>query len=128
MTDHVQHRPLTVRLRRELLADVQELLADRYHDPDLTLDDVAHAVASSRRQVQRLFEESRDTFRAHLTRLRMDQASGLLASTSMPVHEIARHVGYRQSAQFAKAFRRRTGKSPLEWRSAARSQQLSAAA
>jgi AraC family transcriptional regulator of adaptative response / methylphosphotriester-DNA alkyltransferase methyltransferase len=127
MTDHVQHRPLTVRLRRELLVEVHELLADRYPDPDLTLDDVARAVASSRRQVQRLFEESQDTFRAHLTRVRMDQAAELLAGTTSPVREIARQVGYRQSAQFAKAFRRHTGKSPLEWRAAERTG-LSAAA
>jgi AraC family transcriptional regulator of adaptative response / methylphosphotriester-DNA alkyltransferase methyltransferase len=128
MTDHVQHRPLTVRLRRELLVDVLELLADRYPDPDLTLDDVARGVASSRRQLQRLFEESGDTFRAHLTRLRMDRASELLATTSLPVGEISRQVGYRQSAQFAKSFRRHTGSSPLEWRSAERLATLSAAA
>ena len=120
MPDNVQHRPLTIRLRRQLLVEVQEVLADRYADPDLTLDDVARVVASSRRQVQRLFEEDDDTFRAYLTRLRMERAGELLRTTPMPVREVARRVGYRQSAQFAKAFRRFGGTSPLEWRAGGR--------
>lgn len=116
MTDYVQHRPLTIRLRRQLLVEVCELLSERFDDPDLTLDEVARAVASSRRQVQRLFEEEQDTFRAYLTRLRMDRAGEMLTTGPLPVREIARRVGYRQSAQFAKAFRRHTSMSPLEWR------------
>ena len=120
MNDHVQHRPLTIRLRRQLLEEVCELLSERFDDPDLTLDEVARAVASSRRQVQRLFEEEQDTFRAYLTRLRMERAGEMLATGPLPVREIARRVGYRQSAQFAKAFRRQTSMSPLEWRAQGR--------
>lgn len=116
MSAPVRHRPLTIALRRELYGEVRELLAERYGESDLTLDDVARAVCSSRRQVQRLFEEDEDTFRAYLTRLRMRQAADLLARTSAPVRDIARHVGYRQSAQFAKAFRRYGGVTPLQWR------------
>lgn len=112
----VEHRPLTIALRRELYAEVRTFLDERYGESDLTLDDVARAVASSRRQVQRLFEEDGDTFRAYLTRLRMERAADLLSRTSTPVRDVARHVGYRQSAQFAKAFRRYGGVTPLQWR------------
>jgi AraC-like DNA-binding protein len=34
----------------------------------------------------------------------------------MPVRQVAHSVGYRQPAQFAKAFRRATGVSPSEYR------------
>lgn len=116
MSHPVQHRPLTIALRRELYVEVREFLDERYGESDLTLDDVARSVASSRRQVQRLFEEDGDTFRAYLTRLRMERAADLLSNTTTPVRDIARHVGYRQSAQFAKAFRRYGGVTPLQWR------------
>jgi transcriptional regulator GlxA family with amidase domain len=41
-----------------------------------------------------------------LTRIRIRRAGNLLAETSMPVGQIAAGVGYRQQAQFAKAFTR----------------------
>jgi transcriptional regulator GlxA family with amidase domain len=43
----------------------------------------------------------------------------MLQTTDLPVAEIARRVGYRQAAQFAKAFRRHHGESPSGFRRAA---------
>ena len=42
----------------------------------------------------------------------MDRAAELLASRALTVREVAHRVGYRQPAQFAKAFRRHHGVSP----------------
>jgi AraC family transcriptional regulator of adaptative response / methylphosphotriester-DNA alkyltransferase methyltransferase len=50
--------------------------------------------------------------------VRMQHAAGLLQATMLPVGEIARLVGYRQAAQFAKAFRRHHGVSPSAFRRA----------
>jgi AraC-like DNA-binding protein len=47
----------------------------------------------------------------------MDAAAELLARGSLTVREVAQRVGYRQPAQFAKAFRRRHGLSPSSYRS-----------
>ena len=74
-------------------------------------------LATSRRQLQRAFAEAGDsTFRECLTRIRMRRASELLATESMTVREVARRVGYRQPAQFAKAFRREHGLAPSAFR------------
>ena len=87
---------------------------------DLSLDAVARRVACSRRQLQRAFREAgRTSFRDHLTRIRMERAADQLRSGGVPVREVARRVGYRQPAQFAKAFRRRHGVSPSEFRTPA---------
>lgn len=84
---------------------------------DLSLDDIAHRVASSRRQLQRAYAEiGHTTFRDHLTRVRMDRAADLLAAERLTVREVANRVGYRQPAQFAKAFRRQLGVAPSEYR------------
>ena len=48
--------------------------------------------------------------------LRMTRASELLASTSLPVSEIAGRVGYESQSKFSAAFRREFGVSPLEYR------------
>lgn len=85
---------------------------------DLSLDDIARRVASSRRQLQRAYAEIGDTtFREHLTTIRMERAAELLTTRGLTVREVAHRVGYRQPAQFAKAFRRQHGVAPSAYRS-----------
>jgi len=94
-------------------------IVEREYASDLSLDEVARQVAASRRQLQRAYAEiGRTTFRTHLTRVRMDRAAELLASSPLSVREVARSVGYSQPAQFAKAFRRCHGVAPSDYRRA----------
>jgi len=109
-------RSSTVTLRTSLFDDAVAIVEREYAD-DLTLDDIARRVASSRRQLQRAYSEiGSTTFREHLTNVRMDRAAELLASSDLTVREVAHRVGYRQPAQFAKAFRRRHGVAPSAYR------------
>jgi AraC family transcriptional regulator of adaptative response / methylphosphotriester-DNA alkyltransferase methyltransferase len=109
-------RPSTVRLRTSLFHEAAEIV-DREYAADLSLDDIARRVASSRRQLQRAYAEiGQTTFRDHLTRVRMQKAAEMLATRSLTVREVAHRVGYRQPAQFAKAFRRYQGVAPSDFR------------
>ena len=113
-------RPTTIRFRTSLFEDASAIVHAEFAD-DLSLDDIARRVASSRRQLQRSFAEiGHTTFREHLTAVRMDRAAEMLAEREFTVREIAHRVGYRQPAQFAKAFRRRHGSAPSMYRSQAR--------
>jgi AraC-like DNA-binding protein len=119
-------RPATVQLRSSLFADATAIV-EREYATDLSLDAIARRVASSRRQLQRAYAEIGDTtFREHLTRVRMDRAAELLERRSVTVREVARRVGYRQPAQFAKAFRREKGVAPSDYRAASGPQRLAA--
>ena len=109
-------RPATVALRSSLYEDATAIVAHEYQD-DLSLDDIARRVASSRRQLQRAYAEiGQTTFRDHLTRVRMQKAAELLTGRGLTVREVAHRVGYRQPAQFAKAFRRHLGVAPSDYR------------
>jgi AraC family transcriptional regulator of adaptative response / methylphosphotriester-DNA alkyltransferase methyltransferase len=109
-------RPLTVRHRTSLYEDAVAIVEEEYAS-DLALDDIARRVACSRRQLQRAYAEiGATTFRDHLTAVRMDRAAVLLREGRLTVRDVARRVGYRQPAQFAKAFRRRFGQAPSEYR------------
>src|ERR671917_885528 len=109
-------RPTTVRLRTSLFEEATEIV-DREYGSDLSLDEIARRVASSRRQLQRAYAEiGRTTFRDHLTRVRMEKAAEMLSSPGLTVREVAHRVGYRQPAQFAKAFRRHHGTAPSDFR------------
>jgi AraC family transcriptional regulator, regulatory protein of adaptative response / methylphosphotriester-DNA alkyltransferase methyltransferase len=120
------HRAATVQLRSSLFADATAIV-EREYASALSLEDVARRVATSRRQLQRAYAEiGATTFREHLTRVRMERAAELLARPSVTVREVAHRVGYRQPAQFAKAFRREKGVAPSDYRAARGTAQLAA--
>ena len=109
-------RPATVRHRTSLFRDAVAIVETEYGS-DLSLDEIARRVASSRRQLQRSYAEiGNTTFREHLTAVRMERAAELLTTRGLTVREVAQRVGYRQPAQFAKAFRRHHGLAPSAFR------------
>jgi AraC-like DNA-binding protein len=113
-------RPATVRHRTALYEDATAIVEAEFGS-DLSLDDIARRVASSRRQLQRAYAEiGTTTFREHLTAVRMERAADLLAGRGLTVREVAHRVGYRQPAQFAKAFRRHHGDAPSAFRTTRR--------
>lgn len=104
---------MTTLERRRALFDEAVAIIEAEYDRPLDLDDVAYRVATSRRQLQRAFSECGDTtFRTYLAEVRMRRARELLAEGATPVAEVGRSVGYRQPAQFSKAFRRAYGAPP----------------
>ena len=99
-----------------LFLEATEIIEAEYDCP-VALDDVARRVLTSRRQLQRAFAEAGETsFRSYLQRVRMDRAAELLRDRRVPVNAVASAVGYRQAAQFAKAFRRHHGAPPSSFR------------
>jgi two-component system response regulator YesN len=111
-------RPTTIDRREQLYRDAVRVICAEYANP-LTVDDVAHQIATSRRQLQRVFADvGGTTFGQLLARARMAAAERLLRDPDLPVKEVARRVGYRQPAQFAKSFRLRYGSTPRDYRRA----------
>jgi transcriptional regulator GlxA family with amidase domain len=108
-------RDTTIQARTALFHEAVAAMEQRFAE-DIQLDDIAREIATSRRQLQRVFEEIGDTtFREHLTRIRMTRAAEMLDSP-LAIRDIAQRVGYRQAAQFAKAFRRVHGVTPSAYR------------
>ena len=110
------HRELTIQERRRLYEQAVVLIRREYAT-DLSVNDVARRLFTSRRQLQRVFADAGTSFRTVCRQARMAAARKMLrAYPEMTVAEIARAVGYRQPAQFAKAFRREAGMPPTEYR------------
>jgi AraC family transcriptional regulator of adaptative response / methylphosphotriester-DNA alkyltransferase methyltransferase len=109
-------RPVTIRHRTALYEDATAIVETEFGS-ELSLDDIARRVASSRRQLQRAYAEvGSTTFREHLTAVRMERAAEMLAARGLTIRDVAQRVGYRQPAQFAKAFRRHHGVAPSAFR------------
>lgn len=116
MRDSTEHR------RRTLFEEALGSISREFADENLSLAAVAHSIATSRRQLQRVFAEQGTSFRRELQRVRMAHAAQLLRQEALPVAAVARAVGYRQAAQFSKAFRRHHGHPPSEARRGGRAQ------
>lgn len=115
----VKHRSATAQRRRQLFEEAVAVIA-RDCARDLQIDAVARAIATSRRQLQRVFAEVGETsFREVLQMTRMTEARRLLRD-ELRIKDVARAVGYPEQAQFSKAFRRETDMSPREFRNLAR--------
>jgi AraC-like DNA-binding protein len=113
-------RASTLRERRRLYLQARALVARDYRR-ELTLADVARALACSERALQRAYAQFGEaSFHEDLARRRMAAAARLLAERSIPVREVARLVGYRHTAHFARVFSRRYGLPPARYRAQAR--------
>ena len=110
-------RPQTLAERRRLYLLARVVVARHYRRP-LTLAVVAGALSSSPRQLQRAYAQFGETsFQEDLLARRMAAAAELLVEQrAIPVRDVARLVGYRQGAQFARAFRRCYAISPARFR------------
>ena len=85
-------RPATIRHRTSLFEDAVAIVEAEYA-ADLSLDDIARRVASSRRQLQRAYSEiGRTTFREHLTAVRMERAAELLRTRGLTVRDVTKKV------------------------------------
>ena len=102
--------------RRIVYEEAIAVIERHYGDHRLSVDGLSHRVFVSRRQLQRAFTEAGTSVQEQLHAVRMQHAAELLRDTTLPVSEITRSVGYRHSAQFAKAFRRYYGVAPTQWR------------
>lgn len=107
---------------RERVYLLARVVVSRHYRQDLTLEQVARAVCSSPRQVQRAYAQFGDsTFAEDLLARRMSVAAQLLLEQrSIRVADVARLVGYSDGSHFARAFKRRYGRSPACFRAARR--------
>jgi AraC-like DNA-binding protein len=89
---------------------------------DLRPADVAAALRVSPRYLQVLFAERRDGVARRIWRVRLERARMALESPAereRSITEIALQVGFRDASHFSRAFAKRFGRSPREWRAVA---------
>ena len=110
-----------LRLKDEpLLAEVFGFIEERYGEP-ISLKDVAGAVGLSTGHLTTVVgRKTGKTVLEWITERRMAEARRLLVGTGLPVEEVGRKVGYRDSGYFVRAFKRSHGTTPLGWRRAGR--------
>ena len=81
------------------------------------MNEVAEQVNFSPNHFSTVFsDETGETFRNYLTRVRIEQAKKLLRSTKLMCSEVAMECGYNDPHYFSITFRKNTGLTPQQFR------------
>lgn len=100
---------LSARIRMEVLLHLG--------DSDFSVDALARRLGMSRSVLYRRVAELHDAGPAELMReLRLEEAARLLTETDEHVSSIAYASGFRSVSAFSRAFSKKTGASPRDWR------------
>ena len=99
-----------------VMAHVRKYMEDNYMF-DLSLDSVSEILHISPAYLSAQFKKYQKTnFLDCLTELRINAAKELLTDPFRSAAEIASMVGYEDSSYFARAFKKRTGMTPTQYR------------
>jgi AraC-like DNA-binding protein len=90
-------------------------------------DATADMLAMHRRTLNRRLKEQGTTFREVLEDVRFEAARQLLSATQLALDDVAAALGYAGVSPFTRAFRRRSGVAPGQWRQAVRAGDVSQA-
>jgi len=99
------------------VAPALQLIRDAYHDPSISVHDLAKSCSVSEVYLRKLFRKVHGMSPiSYLNAYRINQACLLLRSTALPLEEIAEKVGYSSYSGFHIAFTKMMGKTPGDYR------------
>lgn len=100
----------------QLMAQVKKYLRENYMY-ELSLDSVADILSISPAYLSTQFKKYQHIgFLDYLTEVRIQAACELLTDPLRPTAEVAGMVGYEDASYFARAFKKKTGLTPTQYR------------
>lgn len=102
----------------KVFAQAIAILEQRLAEPP-TLPELTHIIGTNERKITELFRQRVGmTVFDYFGEMRLETARRLLEGSDLRIQLIADRVGYRNAGDFTRAFRRRYGVSPREYRQA----------
>lgn len=86
------------------------------HGCTLTLEDVAEQLSISTRSLNRQLAQLNTSYRKMVEEVRKERSTKLLHHSNLKVSEIASELGYTDTSNFVRAFRKWMGITPLNYR------------
>ncbi|WFL78961.1 AraC family transcriptional regulator [Altererythrobacter arenosus] len=105
-------------LGEDLSSEVRKILQQNLESGLVHLDEIARRIGFKRHILQRRLKAEGTSFQAILDDVRYEMGRRLLRETRTSISEIAGALGYAESGVFTRAFARRSGMSPRDWRRA----------
>jgi two-component system, response regulator YesN len=108
---------MTEREEDDIVENVSSFVKQQYHDPNLSVEGIANEMSLSYSYLSRSFKQRTGVgLNEFLMRYRIDKFKELAASSDEPIASIIQKIGYRGTYQFGRAFKKREGLPPSEYR------------
>lgn len=104
------------RTENSILKHIQFLISSNIGNTKMTAECVASELGMSRRTMHRRLSEYGSTFNQLREDIVINIAKESLSTTTVSITELAHTLGYADSSAFDRAFKRLTGRRPLEYR------------
>lgn len=115
--DQIHHQQVSIQPGRSSTFSVMLEFINEHFGEDITILGLSKRFNINSNYISQLFRKELDkTFTEYLTGLRMNRASVLLRTTSIPINEIADQVGYKDYFYFSKMFKKIMGVPPRGYR------------
>jgi transcriptional regulator GlxA family with amidase domain len=102
--------------RQPAIADAMRFIREKWNEP-IQVDDVARAVLTNRRWLERAFlKHIGHGIAREIQHVRISHVKQLLGSTNLAMPEIARRCGFQDSITMGNAFRKLTQMTPSAYR------------
>ncbi|MFK7747262.1 MAG: helix-turn-helix domain-containing protein, partial [Kordia sp.] len=100
----------------KLLTDVKNLITDALPSGIPSVAEIASILGMSARTFTRRLSKHEVTFRDLIQQKQEERAKFLLLQSNSSFAEIAFEIGFSEQSAFNRAFKRWTGKTPIEYR------------
>lgn len=100
-----------------LLNQLKDYVHDQYRNPSISLESIAKQFGISPSYATRFFKDhTGDSLMRYIDGMRMDQAKLLLTTTDLKLKDILDEVGYVDSTNFIRKFKKNEGVTPIQYR------------
>ena len=106
--------------KQDIVHDVRSLIVEGLAAGTVHIDAIASKLSVSSKTLERRLGERDESFSALSDTIRQDLAKQYLKDTDFRLEQIAYLTGYSEPAALVRAFRRWTGTTPMQFRSAHR--------
>lgn len=99
------------------IIDDAKAYINKHFNQDISLDDVSREVNISPYYFSKIFkDDTGEGFVEYLTNIRIEKAKKLLTDTDYSMREICQMVGYTDPNYFSRAFKKKVGVTPTEYK------------
>ena len=113
-----QNGEKTKKTQKQIYHDIEDYV--RSHATTyVTVEEIAEHFGYNTKYLSHMFREiSGIPLKQYLLRCKVDEANYLLSETNLPVNLLAEAVGFRDSNNFMKCYKKMTGLTPTQYRNA----------
>lgn len=118
LVEHAERKVQQIDSKPNLYNDLRKVIVNMSEPQFPGIDEVARNMNTSVRTLQRRLGDTGHTYKELVEELRQDMAYSYLQKPDLTINEVAYLLNYADASAFIRSFKRWTGQTPLQYRTA----------